>query len=122
MVSVHVGQPDIQDVDVPDQVVVFYPVEISVGPQAQAGRAAFVDVQGVQVGIAEVGVELIDGIAGFRGEGEDALEEEIEVRVAADDPAVERISGIGSGRRDACVVIAQGMEPVNGERIDPDGR
>ena len=122
VMPVHVRQLDVHDVDVADEVVPVDPVEVGAGAQAQAGGSAFVDVQGVQVGIAEVGIELIDSVFCLRREGEDTLEDEVQVRVAADDPAVEGIFGIGAGRGDAGIVVAQGMEPVDIEGINLDGR
>ena len=122
VVAGFVGQPEVTDVDVPDHVTVLDPAEIGIGAQTDLRGPAFVQMQGVQVRISHIRVELVHGILGFRGQGEDALEKEVEVRVVADDLAVEGIAGIDAVRSDSGIIVTEGVQPVHTEGVQGNGR
>ena len=117
--SVRILEDDVGHADVADQVLVADIHEIGVRPEGDLRLAPLVDIQGMQVGIAEVGVELVGRVLRRRGEVEEALEDEIEVRVVADDAPVEGFVGIGARGQDVRIVVAEGAEPVDPDRVDP---
>ncbi len=113
-------QDEVPEVHFAQQILVLGPDEIGIGLEGDLGRPPLVQLEGIEVGVTDIGVELIGGIAGFRREVELALEEEIQVGVVADDAPVERLSGVGSRRPDARIVIAEGLETGDFQGVDPD--
>ena len=108
--------------DVAGDLIVFGPAEIGPCLELYAGSAAGIEFEGVEVGVAEIGVELVDGVAGLPGEAEKTLEQEVEVGVGADETAVEGVAGIGTGGGNARVVVGEGVESVDEEGVEPQRR
>ena len=70
-------------------------------------------MQGVQVGVGQVGHELIDSVAGLVGQGEESVEHEVQVGVVAEYGAVKGVSCIGSCCHKVPVIIVHGAQMVN---------
>ena len=71
----------------------------------------------MEIGIAEVRIKFINGISGPRRQRENALKQEIQIRVIADDPAVERVFFQDARSGYVAVVIAVKVQPVYEQRI-----
>ena len=55
-------QHDIAEIDLAEDVIAAGTGKVSFGLEGDLGRAALVDVEGVQVRIANMGVELVGGV------------------------------------------------------------
>ncbi len=119
MPSGRIFQDEVPQVHLPEDVLVLRPDEVGVGLEGDLGGAPLVQVEGVEVGVAHIGVELIGGVARLGRQVELALEEEVEVRVVADDAAVEGLPRIGARRPDAGIIVAEGLEGVHLQGVDP---
>ena len=120
MLPVLVNQPYVPDADVAHNVFSADSGEVGLRLEAEPGDFPPVEVEGVEVGVSEVRVELVDGVLRFRGECEYSLEEKVEIRVGADYSSVEGVAEEGSGGCQSAVVVSVEPEPVHEERIDGD--
>ena len=112
-------QDEVPQVHFAEDVLVLGADEIRIGLQGDLGGSPLVQVEGVEVGIAHIGIELIGGVSRLRRQVELALEEEVQIRVVADDAAVEGLAGIGARRPDAGIVVVQGLQGVHFQGVDP---
>ena len=87
--SVRVLQLDVPEVDLAQEVPVARADEVRIGLEGDLGRPPLVDVEGVEVGIADIGEELVGGVPRAGGQVELALDEGVQVRVVAHDAAVD---------------------------------
>ena len=106
-----------------DEVTLADALEIGIeGSERHTGNIPLVDVERVEVGIAEIGGEPVQGVLGRVGEGCKALEHEVDIRIVADDASVECVVGKLAGGVDTGIVVTQQVEPVYAQRIDVDCR
>ena len=113
-------QLDVPEVDLAQEVPVPRADEVRIGLERDLGGPPLVDVQGVEVRIADIREELVGGVPGAGGQVELALDEGVQVRVVAHDAAVEGLVRVGAHGRDAGIVIAQGAQPPDVQGVDPD--
>ena len=118
MSSARVFQDQVGNVQVAQEVHIVSPHVVGRDLGRHFRCPAFIQLQGVQVGVAQVGVEFIHRVPAGRGEAGGSLEEEIQVGVVADQFAVERIVGIGAVGGDARIGVAQCRQPIDLEGID----
>ena len=113
--AVLVFQHDVPDVNVAYDVLSADSGEIRLRAEAYARDPPLVDIERIQVGISQIGVELVNRVPGLRGECEYSLEQEIKVRVAADDSSVEGVAAELAGRNNSGVVVVIHVQPVHEE-------
>ena len=108
----------VPDVNVPQDVPPAYLHEVRTHRERKLGTAsAGVEFESLQVGVADIRVELVQGVVRFRGKIEDALEDEVEVGVRADDLSVERVAGKSTCGRYAGVIITEQAGLVHIKRV-----
>ena len=79
-----------------------------------------IQVQGVEVCVAQRGEETVYGILRIAGQVEGALEEEIQVGIGGDDASVEGVFVVHAHGRQVRIVVLQGLQAGNMEGIQPD--
>ena len=84
-------QPDIAQAEVSQQVPGFRAQDVGRCLETDLGMRAVIQVQGVEVCVAQRGEETVYGILRIAGQIEGALEEEIQVGIGGDDAPVERV-------------------------------
>ena len=100
-------QPEIHYVEVSDNVSAVDGHVVGVDSSRDFGDAPLVQSKGLEVSVADVRVELVKAVACLVGEGEYSLEQEVEVRIIADQATVESLVGESSGGHDIRVLIFQ---------------
>ena len=118
--SVLVLEDQVGHADVTDDVFFVDIHEVGVGSERHLGFSPLVDVEGVQVCISHVRIELIGGVLGRTGEVEEALEDEIQILVVADDPAVESFVRVGPRGPYVRIIVPESVEAGDPEGIDDD--
>ena len=64
-----VFQDEVMDRNIAEKVAVGGVGEVRAGPETEFGRSsAAVELEGPKVGVAEIGVELIEGVVGLLGQ------------------------------------------------------
>ena len=107
-----VDEHDVVDVDLSAQCAVSFFQEVYVGKQIDLRLASFIDVQCIQIGIADCHLEAVRSVLAFRSEGHGTAEHEVQIRVVARDPSVEEVVVQLSCCHDSLIVISVDMQPV----------
>ena len=111
-------QPDVPDVDVSEDILFSGTGKVGIDGKGCLRRPALIEAQGVEVGIPVVEVKLVQGVTGLGREVDQALEQEIEIGIGADDAPVEIVILISARTCDVAVFVTVDDGFVNMERVD----